>query len=571
MPTFTVETGVMVPMRDGVRLATDVYRPAEGSVPTLLTRTPYNKDVVAGFSDDLDLFRALRAGYAVVVQDVRGRFASEGTFDAYHQEAADGFDTMAWITAQPWSDGAIGTFGKSYLGCTQWLVGPQQPPGLRAMAPSMTPSDAYEGNTHQGGANVMHILRWAVALGADTARQRLARGQTVPVEWARDLDYDTALSHLPLSDHPAYAELAPFWPRWISEPTDGPYWRSISPNAAYDMITVPVLNIGGWYDILLGPALENYGGVRHTGGSELATQSRLIIGPWSHVDLTGSFPDRDFGPTASRQAIDLDGLQLRWFDRWVKDIPNGVEDEEPVLIFVMGADTWRSEPDWPLPDTAYTDYYLHSGGHANTRHGDGTLATIPPEGEPADSLVYDPHRPVPTLGGQVLMPGANTIGPRDQRGVEDRDDVLVYSTRELTEPVEVTGSIQLRLFITSTAPDTDLAGKLVDVFPDGRAINLTDGIRRARYRSSSKHPELITPGEVYEVTVDLWATANLFQTGHRIRLEVSSSNWPRFGRHPNTGGTIADEPPEAYQPATNRILHDTDHPSRLILPIIRRP
>jgi uncharacterized protein len=202
MPMFIVETGVMVPTRDGVRLATDIDRPTEGPTPTLLTRTPYNKDVVAGFSDDLDLFRALRAGYAVVAQDVRGRFASEGTFDAYHQEAADGADTIAWIAAQPWSDGVVGTFGKSYLGCTQWLLAPQQPPALRAMAPSMTPSDAYEGNTYQGGANVMHILRWAVALGADAARKRVARGERVPAEWARDLDYNTALSHLPLRDHP---------------------------------------------------------------------------------------------------------------------------------------------------------------------------------------------------------------------------------------------------------------------------------------------------------------------------------------------------------------------------------
>ena len=203
----------------------------------------------------------------------------------------------------------------------------------------MTPSDAYEGNTYQGGANVMHILRWAVALAADAARQRVARGERVPAEWAPDLDYNTALSHLPLRDHPAYEELAPFWPRWISQPTDGPYWRSISPNAAYEKVTVPVLNIGGWYDIMLGPALENYRGVRHGGGSGLAAQSRLIIGPWSHTDLTGSFPDREFGPTASRQAIDLDGLQLRWFDRWVKGIENGIEDEDPVLIFVMGADS----------------------------------------------------------------------------------------------------------------------------------------------------------------------------------------------------------------------------------------
>ena len=332
---------------------------------------------------------------------------------------------------------------------------------------------------------------------------------------------------------------------------------------------MPVLNIGGWYDILLGPALENYRGVRHTGGSKLAALSRLIIGPWSHTDLTGSFPEREFGDAASREAIDLDGIQLRWFDRWLKGIHNRIEHEDPVLIFVMGADIWRSEPDWPLPNTAYTDYFLHSDGHANTRHGDGTLSTTPPAVEPSDSFRYDPHHPVPTVGGQILMPGANSIGPRDQRAVEDRDDVLVYTSPVLTEPIEATGPIQLRLFIASTAPDTDLTGKLVDVFPDGRAINLTDGIQRVRYRTSKEHPELMTPGQIYEISIDLWATANLFQPGHRIRLEVSSSNWPRFGRNSNTGGIIADEPSQAYQPATNRVLHDSDNPSRLVLPIIR--
>jgi uncharacterized protein len=570
MTTTSTETDLMVPMRDGVRLATDIYRPEhQDRVPTLLARTPYDKSGIEGLREELDVFAAVRAGYAVVVQDVRGRYASEGDFDAFAQEAADGADTIAWITAQSWSDGNVGTFGKSYLGATQWQLAPAQPPGLRAIAPSMTPSDTYEGNTYQGGATVGHVLAWAVGLSAEAARRLVAAGGDIPADWARDLDYDAAFAHLPLSDHPAYETLAPFWPQWISHPSDGPYWRSISPNTNYDKITVPVLNIGGWYDILLGPALENYCCVRHT-GTGLARHSRLVIGPWSHVDLSGRFPDRDFGPAASRQAIDLDGLQLRWFDRWLKGVENGVDTEEPVLIFVMGTDTWRSEPDWPLPDTRYTDYYLHSDGSANTRHGDGGLSIFPPSVEPPDTFLADPHHPVPTVGGQVLVPGTNSIGPRDQGPVEDRDDVIVHTSEILTEPLEVTGPIQLRLFVTCTAPDTDFTGKLVDVFPDERAINLTDGILRARYRNSRQQPELMTPGAVYEVTVDLWATANVFQPGHRIRLEIAGSNWPRFGRNSNTGDTIADEPAEAYRPATIRILHDAAHPSRLILPIIRR-
>jgi uncharacterized protein len=362
MANFTVHTDVMVPMRDGVRLATDLYLPSgRGPVPTLVTRTSYDKNGLAGIIDDFDLFRALRTGYAIAVQDVRGRYGSEGGFDAYAQEGHDGADTLAWVTAQPWSDGTVGTFGKSYLGCTQWLLAPQQPPGLRAMAPSMTPSDAYEGNTHQGGATVMHPLRWAAGLSAFGADRRAAEGDPIPPEWAADLDYNTVIAHLPLSEHPAYHELAPFWPAWISRPTDGPYWRALSPNSAYDLVTVPALNIAGWYDILLAEVLENYTGVRQRSASEQARRSRLIVGPWSHIDLTGRFPDRDFGPAADKQAIDLDGIQLAWFDHWLRGIDNNADTEHPVMIFVMGAATWRTESNWPLPDTSYTDWYLHSG------------------------------------------------------------------------------------------------------------------------------------------------------------------------------------------------------------------
>jgi uncharacterized protein len=572
MTAIRIETGLMVPTRDGVRLATDVYRPdIARPAPALLARTPYDKTrAVSGGDVDLDILRAVRAGYVVVMQDTRGRFASEGSFDAFAQEADDGLDAIAWIAAQPWSSGVVGTFGKSYLGSTQWLPAREQPPALRAMAPAMTPSDIYEGNTYQGGVNVLHGLRWAASLAAsDEARRRMRHGSALPDEWERDLDFEAALNHLPLDDHPAYHELAPFWPQWLAHPSDGPFWRAMSPNAAYERITVPALNIGGWYDIQLGSAIENYTGMRQRGGSSLARQGqRLLIGPWTHTNLTGSFPEREFGPAAGSDAIDLDGLQLRWFDRWLKGEDNGVDTEPPVTIFVMGADTWRSELDWPLPDTSYCAYYLHSAGVANTLNGNGTLSTDAPGAEPSDVFLYNPLRPVPTVGGQVLLPGANSAGPRDQRLVEIRDDVLVYSTPVLDTATRVVGPVELRVFVTSSAPDTDFTGKLVDVHPDGRAMNLTDGIIRTRYRSSRQHPELMTPGKIYEVRIDLWATANVFLPGHRIRLEVSSSNFPRFGRNSNTGGNIANERAEQYQPAVNRVLHDAEHPSRLILPII---
>ncbi len=569
MTTFSVTTGVMVPMRDGTLLATDVYRPDGGRLPALLARTPYDKDGVAGWSDDLDLFRTMRAGYAVVVQDVRGRFASGGSFDAYAQEPADGADTISWVAEQPWCTGDVATFGKSYLGCTQWQTAPEQPPALRAMAPSMTPSDTYEGNVYQGGVNLLHVLRWAVGLGSSAAAQMAASGEQIPVGWARDFDQDAALAHLPLGDHPGYDRVAPFWPTWIAHPADGPYWRSLSASERYDRVQVPVLNIGGWYDIIPKPALENFRGVRHN-GHPLAGKSPLIMGPWSHVDLSGSFPAREFGAHASRDAIDLDGRQLRWFDRWGKGIANGAEDDGPVTIFVMGTDQWRTESDWPLPDTVWTGYHLHSGGHTNTRSGDGTLSVEAAGAEPADTVLDDPHHPVPTIGGQVLLPGADSVGPKDQSDVEDRDDVLVYTTQVLTEPVEVTGPVELIAYLACTAPDTDLAAKLVDVFPDGRAINLTDGIQRLRYRSSAEEPALMTPGVIYEVHVDLWATANVFLPGHRILLELAGSNFGKFGRNSHTGGDIATDADAAHVPAHTTIHHDSTHPTRLILPIIRR-
>lgn len=288
------------------------------------------------------------------------------------------------------------------------------------------------------------------------------------------------------------------------------------------------------------------------------------------MNFSGSFPEREFGAAASSAAIDLTGIHLRWFDRWLKGMHNGIDQEPPVMLFVMGVDEWRSETDWPLPDTQYRPYYLHSAGQANTLHGNGALSAEPPGNEPSDVYLYNPLRPVPTVGGQVILPGGNAMGPRDQREVEVRDDVLVYSTPALDQAVEVTGPIELRLFVSSSAPDTDFTGKLVDVYPDGRSIILTEGILRARYHNSFTEPKLLEPGTIYELRINLWATANVFLPGHRIRLEVSSSNFPRFERNSNTGGVIARETYEQHLPAVNRIFHDEEHPSQLILPIIER-
>jgi putative CocE/NonD family hydrolase len=572
MTSILIDKNIMVPMRDGVQLATDIYRLEDASpTPVLVVRTPYDKDHMLAGGDIFNILRAVQAGYTVVAQDVRGRYASEGTFHPHVQETTDGLDAFAWAAAQPWSNGVVGTFGGSYLGCTQWLPAREQPPALRAMAPSITFSDSYEGCSYQGGAKVLHDLRWVVAdiVPAEIER-RIAHGEQ-PLDSETPLNVDGALTELPLATHPLIREYAAFYLDWLAHPTADDYWLPSSPQAGYEQIGVPALNVSGWYDIFLWSTFQNYMGMKQRGSTEEARRNqRLIIGPWTHMNFSGSFPEREFGWVGSSAAIDLPGIHRRWFDRWLKDVDNGIDREPPVMIFVMGVDEWRGEANWPLPDTQYRPYYLHSSGGANTLYGDGTLSTEPPSDEPADVYLYNPLRPVPTVGGQVILPGGNAMGPRDQRQVELRDDVLVYSTPVLDRPVEVTGPIELCLFVASSASDTDFTGKLVDVHPDGRAIILTEGILRARYRNSFTEPELLEPGTVYELRLDLWATANVFLPGHCIRLEVSSSNFPRFDRNSNTGGIIANESVDQYQPAINRILHDGDHPSHLILPMIKR-
>jgi len=570
MTRIIIDKNIMVPMGDGVRLATDIYRlDNTPPSPVLVVRTPYNKDNLVSHQDIFNIFRAVESGYAVMAQDVRGRFASEGEFNPHFQETSDGVDAFSWAAAQPWSNGSMGTFGGSYLGAAQWLPAGKGPPALRAMAPSVTFSDAYEGCSYQGGAKVLHDLRWVVSDIVPAERnRRISRDEKVFEDEILP-DVDAALTELPLAAHPLIKKYAAFYLDWLSHSTEGEFWKTASPKTGYSKIKVPALNISGWYDIFLWSTLQNYMGMKEQGASEEARQNqRLIIGPWSHINFSGSFPEMEFGFQGSSLAIDLPGIHLSWFDRWLKGIENGIDREPPVMIFVMGTNEWRKESDWPIQGTKYQPFYLSSRGKANTLNGDGILLTELPDDEMPDEYVFDPIDPVPTVGGQVLLPGGNAIGPRDQRKVESRDDVLVYTTPVLDQPLEVIGPVELCLFVSSSAPDADFTGKLVDVYPDGRAIILTEGILRARYRNSFTSPELLEPDEIYELRINLWATGNVFLPGHSIRLEVSSSNFPRFDRNSNTGGIITEESSDQYQMATNRIYHNAEHPSRLILPVI---
>lgn len=569
-----IEKNLRVRMRDGVFLSTDVYHPTGGGpFPVLLTRTPYDKEVPDLLTTIPEIPRLVEAGYAVVVQDVRGRYASEGVFEPFAQEAADGADTIAWAKSQPWSTGKVGSFGLSYLAMTQLLQAGEQPEGLAAMVPCQGPAGYYEGMEYQGGVFEGHGLAWCLtAIGESALRRRAQQGRITEDELTRALttlgDFSPWLHRLPLNDMPPLAGLAPFYFDWLAHPDYDDYWRSLDHPQASERIAIPALHIGGWYDIFQGGTLENYRRLRQHGGSTLASQNqRVIMGPWTHGVFEGRFDERSYGASASGRALDLTGLHLRWFDRWLKGEENGIEQEKPVLLFVMGLDQWRAEDDWPLPDTQYRAYYLHSEGRANTSAGDGLLSPVEPDEELPDAYIYDPLNPVPTRGGAMNF---DLCGPCDQQSIEAREDVLCYTTRPLQEPLEVTGQIELVLWVSSSARDTDFTGKLVDVYPDGRAEILTDGILRARYRESFSRPLLLEAGEKYELHLDLGATSNVFRAGHRLRLDVASNNFPRFARNTNTGGAVASEGEGDCVRATNHVYHSRAYPSRVILPVIER-
>ncbi|MCH7997197.1 MAG: CocE/NonD family hydrolase, partial [Chloroflexi bacterium] len=555
----------------------DVYRPeAAGHSPVLLTRTPYDKDHYGTRVDSLDPIRAAREGYVVVIQNVRGRYNSEGEFYTFMNEIEDGYDTVEWAAAQPWSTGKVGMHGGSYVGATQWLAAVSRPPHLVAIFPSITSHDYYEGWTYQGGAFQLNFaLNWSLSLSLANMENLsrslgdLAAEGKVMAE-AFDHLHD-AVGFLPLKDYPALSApgLAPYYYDWIKHPENDSYWHRWNIEDRHHTIQVPAYSMGGWYDIFLGGTIRNFVGMRKNGATEEARRGqKLIIGPWFHDSDPGNKTGEvDFGLASDTASFDFHGVKLRWFDHWLKAEENGIIDEAPVRIFVMGANVWRDEGEWPLSRTRYVDYYLHSDGNANTLNGDGSLSPEAPGDEPWDAFLYNPVNPVPTRGGGLCChEAAYPPGALDQREVESRADVLVYSTPPLEKDTEVTGPVTVTLWAASSAVDTDFTAKLVDLCPCGGAINLTDGIIRARYRESTTQARLIQPDEVYEYKIDLWATSNVFKAGHSIRLEISSSNFPRFDRNPNTGNALGED--TALRPASQMVLHNSRYPSCVTLPVI---
>lgn len=579
---IVMDRDVMVSMRDGTRLATDVYRPDSAArLPVLLVRLAYGKNTLTTTLSGTpmpDLLRLVSAGYAVVAQDSRGTFASEGDFDPLADETSDGVDLLRWVTAQPWSNGRIGTYGLSYLGMTQWLLAGENPGELLAIAPGMTSGDSYLAPFYSRGGvfQLASALTWSLMMAAAETQRALVAGEADPGEFATLADamsdVDRYQRRLPLHDQPVLDRRAPWYRTWLSHPDRDTYWADRS-SMDYSAMTVPTFGYTGWYDALLGTTIEAYVGMRHHGGSSAAREgARLIIGPWTHSNASGGYPQRQFGLAADAATLDFTDLHLRHFDTWLRPEEVTADEHKRVRLFVMGIDQWRDEEDWPLPDTRYTDFHLDSAGAANTADGDGLLTREPATAQEQDAYLYDPRRPVPTTGGQILAVNVadDQSGPADQRSVEARQDVLCYTTSPLTAAQEVTGPIELVLHVSSTARDTDFMATLVDVHPDGRAMLLTDGALRARYRKSPSEAEPLEPGQIHEIRIDLGATSNVFLPGHRIRLDITSSNFPRYDRNTNTGGVIAEESEKDFVRAVNHIHHGPRHRSRLILPLIER-
>ena len=554
------ERDVGVPMRDGTVLRADVYRP-EGDAPVaaVLSRTPYDRSFGLTPPAALDPELAVGAGLAMVCQDVRGQYGSDGDFYPFRTEGADGYDSVEWLAAQPWSTGAVGMAGRSYTAATQWLAAAERPPHLRAIAPTVVGSSFYDGWVYQGGAFQLGFnLFWVHLMTSGKKRAKL----------------DEQYRRLPLASAPL-VEASPagrFYRDWLAHPTYDDYWRSLSIDARLGNVEVPAHNVGGWYDLFLKGTLENYMRLRREGGSAVArTHTRLLVGPWAHGSTYGAYPDHGFEVFGEDARIDVPGVQLEFLARHLLGEPAGEPAESPVRIFVMGENRWRDEDDWPLARARVESWYLHSDGRA--AEAGGTLSPVPPEDERSDTYAFHPHDPAPTIGGPTSLPGRlmrTNSGPLDQRPGEERADTLVYSSAVLDEPLEVTGPLSVVLHAATSARDADFVARLSDVDPEGLSRILAEGVLRARFRDGFDRQVEVEPGRPYELVIDLVATSNVFLQGHRIRLVVTSSSFPRFDRNAGTGTPPADAREEDLVAARQTVFHDADRASHVLLPVIPR-
>jgi len=546
-----IETDFAVPMRDGVRLYADLYRPdTEAALPVILVRMPYGKQEFYCYMPAIGRFWA-RRGYAFVVQDVRGRFVSEGVWEPHVNESNDGFDTLDWITRQPWCNGRIGMMGESYYGYTCWAAAVSAHPQLVCIAPSTTAMNIYNGWVYNDGAYCLQSMGdWSIAMNSNTYQNTYLMNHR----------------HLPLKKMACEAGLkSPYFDQCLAHPTRDEFWERINLDQFYDRIRIPVLHLGGWYDLFLRATLADWGGIT-TASHDEAHRSRqwLCIGPADHEYTT------EENHRVGRFNIGTEAARTRWriqeqfFDFWLRGEDNGFDRRPRVSLFVMGPNQWRSENEWPLARTQFRRYYFHSSGGANSLYGDGRLDTAAPGDEPCDRYTYDPLNPVSISQETDLWRLAQEM--RDRRPVEIRNDVLIYTSDVLKQDLEITGPVAIRLLAASSARDTDFTGTLVDVFPDGYAHLIQEGIIRASFRDADRAPRPINPGRAYAYTIDLGATSWVVKKGHRIRIEISSSNFDRFDCNPNTGERFAESGTTIE--AAQTVFHDRQHPSYVILPVI---
>jgi uncharacterized protein len=556
LPGFpvSIERDVPCRARDGTTLYADVYRPTEGGPhPVLLMREPYDKTTAQTGSGYAHPSWWAAQGFLTVIQDCRGRFRSEGDFDPFVNEAKDGYDAVEWAAHLPGADGRVAMYGFSYPGATQLLAATERPPSLVAICPAMTASQYWEGWTYQGGAlQLAFAANWAAGLAAYTALRAGDASTLTRLEGlAGSADW---FSHLPLLEPQGLSRgEAPYYFDWIEHAAYDAYWRATAIDEDYSRIEVPGFHVGGWYDIFLSGTVANFRGI---GGRQ-----KLLLGPWQHGPW---IPLLEGGGDAAAGAIN--DWQLRFLDEVVRGRSSNVFGA-PATIYVMG-DGWRDADGWPPSTSTPTDWYLRSDGRANSKHGDGRLSAETPDAEPPDVFVYDPLAPVVSAGGHSCCDDAVTpMGPRSQHGAERWGDTLVYTSLPLERDLDLVGDVAVTLYAASTAVDTDFTAKLCRVDPDGESLNLKQGIVRARFRDSRSVPTPIEPGRVYEYRIDLGPLGVRIPAGHRLRLDVASSDFPHWDRNLNTGGPLGREGPEKAIVATQTVLHDRLRPSRVTLPI----
>ncbi|WP_417292592.1 CocE/NonD family hydrolase [Desulfovibrio porci] len=541
-----------IPMRDGVRLHTRIYLPREtGRHNVILQRTPYDKDSVLKAPEE----SYFRADAVFIHQSCRGTGMSDGVFYPWQNEADDTEDTIRWIAGQKWFSGRLTLDGASYGGWLQWGAAARAPEALVGFTPAFAPADLYA-DVYPGGALLLHLYSgWGMSMhcAANLSNEHIPNWERLRLA-----------ENLPLKDIDlaATGEAVPFWRDWIENPRRNAYWAQF--DVDWERIAAPAYIVGGWFDHYCNPALENFTAMRERAGDPQARAfTRCLIGPWTHTGLAN--PEL-FGKETTPEAVAADRA-LR-FKEGLMENPavDPLPDEAPVTYYMLGAKEWRTAQTWPPENSAEEKYYLHSSGCANSVLGNGDLNLAPPADEQFDTCIYNPFQPVPTTGGGFLGGGKN--GCLDQSELEKRLDILVFTSAPLDKDLEIAGRVRVVLWASSSAPDTDFCAKLVDVAPDGTALNLCDGIIRARFRNSDKVEELLEGGEICRYLIDCRHTANCFRAGHRLRLELSHSNFPRFDRNPNTGAKFGDN--ALMNLAKQVVYHDAARPSHLILPVLRQ-